>query len=131
MYFFTVIPTMISISFYPLPAAHILLLGAVFVGMAYLIKPAGTPFGKRAALRVGILAFALAAMSGAIVHTRHAGTRLQTTYGWPKPIFARWIDPETQARWSAVVERGVVENLFFYGCASVLLVSMYQRARRR
>jgi hypothetical protein len=122
---------MIPISFYPLPAAHILLLGAVFVGMAYLIKPAGALFGKRAAFRVGILALALCAMSGALAHTRHAGTRLQTAYGWPKPIFARWVDPETQAGWSAVIERGVVENLFFYGCASVLLVSMYQRARRR
>ena len=101
---------MIPISFYHLPAAHILLLGAVFVAMAYSIKPAGALLQGRTAFRIAILALTLCAMSGALVHTRHAGTRLQTTYGWPKPIFARWIDPETQARWSAVIERGVVET---------------------
>lgn len=121
---------MIQISFYPLPATHILLLGAVFVGFAYLIKPAGALFTKQGMIRVVVLALALSTMSGALTHTRHAGTRLQTTYGWPKPMFARWIDPETGTKWSAVIERGAAENLFFYGCASVWLVSVYLRSRR-
>ena len=120
---------MIRISFYPLPATHILLLGAVFLGIAYLIKPAGALLQKRSTFRVAVLAIALCAMSSALAHTRHAGTRLQTTYGWPKPMFARWIDPETMARDSAVIARGAVANFFFYGCASLLLLAVYRRLR--
>ena len=126
MYFCRILSTMISISLYPLPVAHILLLGAVFLGTAYLIEPAAL-FKKRGVIRVAVLALALSAISGALVHTRHAGTRLQTTYGWPKPMFARWIDPETLVEWSAIIGRGAAENLYFYGCASVLLVSIYLR----
>ena len=129
--FFPVLQIMISISFYPLPVTHILLLGAAFADIAYLIKPAGAPLRKRVTIRGAILALALSAMSGTLAHTRHAGTRVQTTYGWPKPMFARWTDPESGTKWSAVIGRGAAENLFFYGCASVLLVSLYLRSRPR
>ena len=122
---------MVSISIYPLPAAHILLLGAIFVGIAYLIKPSGALLRGRSIIPVALLAITFSAMSGGLMHTRHSGTRLQTTYGWPKPMFARWIDPETQAGGSTVIGRGAAENIFFYGCVSVLLTGLYLRSRPR
>jgi ABC-type branched-subunit amino acid transport system permease subunit len=81
-------------------------------------------------LSAAILGVLCALSSVAFRSARHAGTGTQTTWGWPRMIYGRWVSWEVVQRQEGVHWQGIVENAAFYGAVALLVGSLVLAARR-
>ena len=120
---------MIPVSTYPLPVHEILLYGLSFLALTRLLWKAEAIRRSRLVAVTAVVGITLTGLSGTLEHRRHAGTRIQITYGWPKPMYVTWLADERSPRGEAIAGRGIVENLFFYTALASLLVITASRLR--
>ena len=78
-----------------------------------------------------LLGLAGALASGAFWSSRHAGTGTQTSWGWPRMVYGRWVSWETPDRREGIHWRGIVENTVFYGAVAMLAGSLFVASRRK
>jgi hypothetical protein len=108
-------------------ALSLLILGALMLWRA-------TPSVRRRVIVASVVVGALLSFaSAALWSRRHAGTGTETAYGWPRVVYARWESFEGGAGRAGVQWRGVVENSFAYGSATMLALAagLLMTRRRR
>jgi hypothetical protein len=124
-----------------LPFATLLAWAIGLWGGAFILRRliGGLRVGRRfvaRALAAGLLAGAL---SAGVRAARHAGTGTYTTWGWPRPVYTRWVSWERDAsapgaRRGGPRLRGLLENAIFYGggaaFGATVLVAAAGAARR-
>jgi hypothetical protein len=124
---------MIEIAPYRLLAIVPLLTMAVACILAAVIvlRLAAPRFQRhRLYLSAGVVGVLCALVSGAFWSSRHAGTGTQTTWGWPRIIYGRWVSWEVVERQEGVRWQGVAENTVFYGAVAVLVGSLVLATRK-
>ena len=81
-------------------------------------------------LVAAVLGVLCALASGAFWSSRHAGTGTQTSWGWPRMIYGRWVSWEVVQRQEGIRWQGIVENTVFYGAFAMVAGSLVLAARR-
>ena len=76
---------------------------------------------SRLVLFAVVAGLVFAAASAVFRSTRGAGTGHQTTFGWPRPMYTRWVSSETSERSQGINLRGVGQNAFFYATMVALV----------
>jgi len=127
---------MIDIRIYPLPLYTILATALLLGGIAIVVlryTSARRPGADVRRYLSWIIASALmlSLLSGALRHLRHAGTGILVTYGWPKPLYSTWRDPEVDDTRHSLHPRGLLEDLVFYGSASLACAAVFSYLRLR
>lgn len=120
------------------PLATLLGWAAALWGGALALRRLAPPGGPTTrflarALAAGLAAGALSAPARA---SRAAGTGTYTTWGWPRPIYTRWVAWELPAgapgaRQGGPRLRGLLENAIFYGGAAAALGAAAGAGRAR
>jgi hypothetical protein len=110
---------------------------ALWVGAWILRRLAGGQRFSREFLAWALVAgLATGALSAVARAERHAGTGIYTTWGWPRPVYTRWVSWELPAgtadsRHGGLRLRGLVENAIFYGGLAALIGATVGATRRR
>jgi hypothetical protein len=79
---------------------------------------------RRVVLAAAVAGLLLAAASVIFRSSRAAGTGNHTAFGWPRPVYTRWVSWETSERIQGIRARGVAENAIFYATMIALAGSL-------
>lgn len=119
------------------PYRHLAILPLLAVAVASIaaavmvLRAAGLWPGRHRLYSVAAVVGLLCALgSGVFWSSRHAGTGTQTTWGWPRMIYGRWVSWEVVHQVEGVRWQGIVENTVFYGAIAMLAGSLFLAARR-
>ena len=102
-------------------------LGTVVVLAAWRLRVVAGRLATAAAV-VGLL---VAVGSAVFRSSRGAGTGTHTAFGWPRPVYTRWVSWETRERIQGIRLRGIAENAIFYATMTALAGSVGLAARDR
>ena len=112
------------------PLARLIVVVLVTAAAALvLLRRAAPDVRRRTLARAASIGALCAVLSAVLYSSRGAGTGTQTSWGWPRTVFALWQSWETGERTHGIRWRGLLENAAFYGVLAAVAGGVLARRR--